>query len=199
MSATGVLQCDPEAFLAATRRALLRMLTEVRCLDDGPLTAPEALVDATADDDNFLWMSVKNGHWLLLVVRVVNKPVTDVLSDYLARPEAADLRGCIVVYQVKCTPHAANDLRSLPVELFSMAEMVNDPLQSCMTPQYRWLCDDEVTQLEMRHGSVDRFPKLLTTDPVCRRFNAPVGSVFEVIRHLGDEEVLYRVVTAPMS
>jgi DNA-directed RNA polymerase subunit H (RpoH/RPB5) len=199
---SGILFTDPETFLAKSREALQRMLLVVRGWEDGSEEPPTELMDN--DDGNILWSVVKNTHTLLLIVKVVHKPLTDALNSYI-KLDPPPIKHCIVVYQDKCTPRAGQELRSLPsqgvtMELFSMEELIDDPLESSMSPKsFRLLSSDEVRQLFEAYGALDRFPRILTTYPICRRFNAQPGQVFEIIRHLGIEEVIYRVVEEPKS
>ena len=120
------------------------------------------------------------------------------------RPAGAPPRRCILIHRTKCTPQASKDVAALAahgvdVERFSMDEMIDDPLLSCMAATYRRLTADEVAAIEDRYGSIDRLPLLLTMDPVCRRFNPPIGAVYEIVYHTGLEEVVYRVVGEPRS
>jgi len=120
------------------------------------------------------------------------------------RPTGAQPRRCILIHRTKCTPQASKDIAALAahgvdVERFSMDEMIDDPLLSCMAATYRRLTADEVAAIEDRYGSIDRLPLLLTMDPVCRRFNPPIGAVYEIVYHTGLEEVVYRVVGEPRS
>lgn len=187
---------DPEVLCARTKDALQHMLCRTRRLADGPLTVPTGFESSA----NLRWVGVKNGTHLLVFVSVGNKSTVDMVSAFLQTPEAASVTTCIIVYEIKITPRGSADLLALGVEMdrsieiFSMAEMVDDPLQSGMTPSYRELSATEVAALVAHYGALDRFPQLRTDDPVCRRFAARAGTVFEIIRSLGIEDVHYRVV-----
>ena len=74
-------------------------------------------------------------------------------------------------------------------------EFIVNITQHIYVPAHRQLSSSEADEVCARYSaSMDDFPRLLRTDPVCRYYNFPKGCIVEIRRAPIREQVYYRVV-----
>lgn len=207
---------DTAVHLAEAQRNVRSMLDLRR------VEGAETAVDLP-DCPMFLW-GMRRGAVAVVFVKCLNKvaydavvafcrpdPVDDDdddddgLDDFVVADDSNDaaIAQCIVVHRDKATPPAAKLLLAYPhvrMELFSLNEILDHPLEWIIQSEYRLLDPAEAKEV------LDKTPAwqlsvIQTTDPVQRWYNTPIGSVYRTVERFGRLEpaVVYRVVQQPTN
>lgn len=69
-----------------------------------------------------------------------------------------------------------------------------DPTEHFMVPKHEIVDEKEKEMLVRRYGPLDRFPKILLTDPIVEKLGAKEGDLIRIYR---EEGIYYRYVVAP--
>ena len=161
----------------------------------------------------FIWAMKRGDDWAVIFVQTVNKVVVSAVFDF-CHPSEADresgkemmgpVKHCIVIYQIKCVPTAGKHMiacEHAAVECFTFQEILVCPLQSKIVPKYEILNAQDAQKVREAFGGEEKLAKILTTDPIQKYFNCPVGTIYKITASLGSLQpyVLYRVVTPPIT
>jgi DNA-directed RNA polymerase subunit H (RpoH/RPB5) len=111
-------------------------------------------------------------------------------------------RRIILLSNEGATPFVCRELKSatrdnLAVEIFRRSELAFNVLRHRLVPKHRVLSNAERRELlERCNCRASLLPRIRTDDPVAKLLAAPVGSVVEIERTIGnvERELYYRVV-----
>ena len=106
----------------------------------------------------------------------------------------------ILVYKNSITSFAKNALDALEnkIEIFCFKQLTYNVTQHKLVPKHILLSKDEkqsvITQFRV---SESKIPLISEDDPICRYFNAKVGSMFKILRpsNITGTSVYYRIVS----
>lgn len=194
-----------------TKRALAYIK---KMLSERGIDGTDNIIPSVHDCPGYITGMQRGEHFAVFVVKNINKAVVNAVFDYCNPPEAEaedddtdkhphhgnDVRKAIIVYSDKCTTMAAKSIEgseTVVFERFKVEELLRIPLIFAFNTSCRLLDEDEVKRLTAR-TPLDKLPKMWTTDPIQRYYNAPVGSVYEIVEKFGvlQPEIKHRVVTA---
>lgn len=95
------------------------------------------------------------------------------------------------------TPFTKREMASSDVSFFNARELMHNVTTHSLVPKHEALSAAEVADVRAQYNMLDsKWPKLLTTDPVVRYYNWPVGTIVR-IRRTGiseNEQIFYRQV-----
>lgn len=69
-----------------------------------------------------------------------------------------------------------------------------DPTEHFMVPKHEIVDEKEKEMLVKKYGTLDRFPKILLTDPIVEKLGAKEGDLIRIYR---EEGIYYRYVVGP--
>lgn len=112
------------------------------------------------------------------------------LDEYLHILTENGIKRCIIVYNNNVTPKVKStvDMMTYPIELFKKSEMMFNITKHILVPTHIALKNSEKQLLK----EVNKFPYILSTDPISRYYAFKKGQVIKIIRK--DGYVTYRVV-----
>tara|TARA_Y100001972_G_scaffold74336_1_gene90388 strand:+ start:497 stop:1093 length:597 start_codon:yes stop_codon:yes gene_type:complete len=137
---------------------------------------------------------------LLVLLLDTRKPkVTVAHTRHLQKWLEANPISQIVLVSVKPpTPTARDELHALHAQHYCYNQLLIDITEHALVPLHRQLSANETRDLLHKLNTpVDKLPRLLDSDPVCRFYNFPLGAVIAIERRNGAQQgqVYYRRVT----
>ena len=141
-----------------------------------------SLLGRTNNDDTF-------------VVYFLDEPKLNIanVKDCIKTLEAGDIKHCIIVYKNNITSSAKRVIGNFidtSFELFTVTELQLNITKHHLVPAHIMLSESDASDFTKKMG-ID-IPILLKTDPVCRFYNFPRGSIIQVVRK--DNSISYRIV-----
>lgn len=137
---------------------------------------------------------------IVLVSRHDKTPKAEVVQfREMLKEYKTDFIRAIVVSKV-ATPQAADILNHSPnFQHFTEKEVLFNVTKHSIVPKHTALTTEETEQVKKMHPG-GKFPSLFTTDPVCKYYNWPVGTLVRIERKFGQAQEprsYYRIVTLP--
>ncbi len=183
------------------------LLLQAQCNIKNMLDArkiPGADVEFQLDIADFLWGIQRGNDWAVVFVNDINKKTIMSIFDFCT-PETRErkITHAIVVFRNKCTPTASKEMlqyEPTKMEQFKMDQVIVCPVLSKMVPEYELLSFEEAEKIRTLYGE-SRLPTILTTDPIQRYYNAPIGGMYRITARYGSlqPEIKYRVVREPTT
>lgn len=129
------------------------------------------------------------------VVYFLDEPKLNIanVKDCIKMLEAGDIKHCIIVYKNNITSSAKRVIGNFidtSFELFTVTELQLNITKHYLVPAHIMLSESDASDFTKKMG-ID-IPILLKTDPVCRFYNFPRGSIIQVVRK--DNSISYRIV-----
>lgn len=104
--------------------------------------------------------------------------------------EHTTLRDVVLVSKLSPTPAARDELASAGVQHFCYYQLLIDITEHALVPPHRMLTKDETAALLTKLGvTLHKLPKMLHSDPIARFYNFPRGSVIEITRNDGLQQI----------
>lgn len=185
---------------ADDERMMVKVKKNVLCmLNDRNIEGEDS--EITLQDERFMW-GMKRDSVMVVVYRAVKQAVFTELEEQREK----GITHCIVICWTRYTPAASKSMQQVKgfYEQFSHSEFVAPAIHNHMVAPHRLLGEKEkATILDDLHikNPKNSLPRILTTEPVQRWYNAPLGSVYEIIRCNGmsHPQKVYRIVCEPYS
>lgn len=140
----------------------------------------------------------------LLVIQIEDQKVGINSVKFIATTmESYNINHCIVLYLNNITVFAKNEIKKLiteenkTIELFLFSELMYNITKHMLVPKHILLTQsDKRTLMKKYHVTEKQIPKILSSDPVSRYFNAKPGQIFQIIRdsNITYKSVSYRIV-----
>lgn len=188
------MEADDEHMLEKVKKNVVCMLND--------RNIPEDDSEISLNDDRFMW-GMKRGTILVVVYKGVMQAIFGELEEC---QEKNHISHCIVVCWSQYTPAASKYMLQNKgfYEQFLHAEFVAPAIHSILVPKHKILSEQEKQNMMKKYhikNPVESLPRILTTDKVQRWFNAPLGSVYKIIKRNGvtQPQMMYRVVCEPFS
>ena len=181
-------------------------------LDARGIPGSDAPITTMGDCPGFITGMQRGKHFAVYVITNVNKAAVTAIFNHSMPPSEEDAEGvtppprkheitnAIIVHSMKCTTMAAREIeacKEVKFERFKIEELLRIPLVFAYSTSCEIL-DDEATKALVAETPLHQLPKIWTTDPIQRFYNAPVGAVYRIVEKFGvlQPEVKYRVVSA---
>jgi DNA-directed RNA polymerase I, II, and III subunit RPABC1 len=100
----------------------------------------------------------------------------------------------IIVYENIITTPAKSILGLLGenIEIFSVDELQYNITRHSLVPRHEKLLEDEKNKIIKKYGGIDKFPKLLSGDPIAKYYGYVVNDMVKIYRK--NNEIVYRMV-----
>lgn len=149
---------------------------------------------------HLLYRNAEEQLMLVLLLDTRKPKVTVAHTRHLEKWLQAHRIDQIVVVSVKPpTPAARDELHALHAQHFCYNQLLIDITEHALVPLHTQLDSSSTRDLLHRlNAPVDKLPRLLRSDPVCRFYNFPLGAVIQIQRSNGAQQgqLYYRRVTA---
>ena len=193
---------------ARARKALVYVK---QMLDKRAIEGDDTAIGTIHNCPGFISGMRRGEHFAIVFVQNINKAAVNAIVDFCDPPATDDgdeehphagnlISQAIVVFTEKCTVMATKDLEaneSVVFERFQIDELMRIPLVFSFCQSCRLLTEREAREVTTE-TALNLLPKIWTTDPLQRIYNAPVGSIFEIVEKYGVLQPVkkFRVVTA---
>ena len=147
-------------------------------------------------DDNIIMATKPSGQLVCLFLETIIQFNVDKYQQYITTAEKLKTKHIIVIC-LKVTPGIQKNIRSstnmdIKIETFHERELKFNITDHNLVPPHILLDSKESRELKVHCVDYNLLPKLLKTDPVCRFYNFPSGSIIKIIRK--NTNVDYRLV-----
>lgn len=164
-------------------------------------------IEEGEDDGMTILKAVKtNGDDIIVFFTDIEKFNTECGQYFTKKVNSLELKHCIIVYKNTITSSAKKMLENIPVikkiidvstkeeniifELFVYKELQFNITTHVLQPRFDLLSNSESNKFKKKYGN--KFPKILTTDPISKFYRFTPGQVVKITRKNG--YVTYRIV-----
>ena len=168
--------------------------TVLQMLEDRGYNVDPELFEFTYED--FLNIGFTNihvfdeyGNEMYVYFSKYDKPVTltvltDIYSSVIEETENEDIRIIVLLNEISNTVSNSLIKKKLKnLEIFKYDELKINITKHQIMPKFEILTEEEETKLFERNKFTKKeLPSILVSDPICKYYNADVGTIFKILR-----------------